>query len=31
MTVPDNVANLVIGDNLYIVDSQITDYWWDGT
>ncbi|KAA6371486.1 MAG: hypothetical protein EZS28_032987 [Streblomastix strix] len=31
MAVPDNVANLAIGDNLYIVDSQITDYWWDGT
>ncbi|KAA6384705.1 MAG: hypothetical protein EZS28_019768 [Streblomastix strix] len=31
MAVPDNVANLVIGDNLYIIDSQITDYWWDGT
>ncbi|KAA6356168.1 MAG: hypothetical protein EZS28_048305, partial [Streblomastix strix] len=27
----ENVANLAIGDNLYIVDSQITDYWWDGT
>ncbi|KAA6401506.1 MAG: hypothetical protein EZS28_002967 [Streblomastix strix] len=31
MAIPDNVANLVIGDNLYIVDSQVTDYWWDGT
>ncbi|KAA6312323.1 MAG: hypothetical protein EZS28_055945, partial [Streblomastix strix] len=31
MAVPDNVANLAIGDNLYIIDSQITDYWWDGT
>ncbi|KAA6357799.1 MAG: hypothetical protein EZS28_046674, partial [Streblomastix strix] len=24
-------ANLVIGDNLYIVDQEVTDYWWDGT
>ncbi|KAA6374697.1 MAG: hypothetical protein EZS28_029777 [Streblomastix strix] len=31
MAIPDNVANLAIGDNLYIVDSQVTDYWWDGT
>ncbi|KAA6391145.1 MAG: hypothetical protein EZS28_013328 [Streblomastix strix] len=31
MAVPDNVANLVIGDNLYIVDQEVTDYWWDGT
>ncbi|KAA6387918.1 MAG: hypothetical protein EZS28_016555 [Streblomastix strix] len=31
MAIPDNVANLVIGDNLYIVDQQVTDYWWDGT
>ncbi|KAA6386551.1 MAG: hypothetical protein EZS28_017919, partial [Streblomastix strix] len=27
----DNVANLAIGDNLYIVDTEVTDYWWDGT
>ncbi|KAA6398333.1 MAG: hypothetical protein EZS28_006141 [Streblomastix strix] len=31
MAVPDNVANLVIGNNLYIIDSSVTDYWWDGT
>ncbi|KAA6404294.1 MAG: hypothetical protein EZS28_000180 [Streblomastix strix] len=31
MAIPDNVATLVIGDNLYIIDSQVTDYWWDGT
>ncbi|KAA6374894.1 MAG: hypothetical protein EZS28_029580 [Streblomastix strix] len=31
MAIPDNVANLAIGDNLYIVDSQVTDQWWDGT
>ncbi|KAA6378552.1 MAG: hypothetical protein EZS28_025920, partial [Streblomastix strix] len=27
----DNVAKLAIGDNLYIVDKEVTDYWWDGT
>ncbi|KAA6372775.1 MAG: hypothetical protein EZS28_031696, partial [Streblomastix strix] len=27
----ENVANLTIGDNLYIVDKEVTDYWWDGT
>ncbi|KAA6364094.1 MAG: hypothetical protein EZS28_040379, partial [Streblomastix strix] len=27
----ENVAKLVIGDNLYIVDKQVVDYWWDGT
>ncbi|KAA6353644.1 MAG: hypothetical protein EZS28_050829, partial [Streblomastix strix] len=31
MDVQDNVAKLVIGDNLYIVDKEVTDYWWDGT
>ncbi|KAA6402943.1 MAG: hypothetical protein EZS28_001536 [Streblomastix strix] len=31
MAVPDNVATLVIGDNLYIIDSSVMDYWWDGT
>ncbi|KAA6403843.1 MAG: hypothetical protein EZS28_000636 [Streblomastix strix] len=31
MAIQDNVAKLVIGDNLYIVDQQVTDYWWDGT
>ncbi|KAA6374235.1 MAG: hypothetical protein EZS28_030241, partial [Streblomastix strix] len=31
MAVQDNVAKLVIGDNLYIVDKEVTDYWWDGT
>ncbi|KAA6382086.1 MAG: hypothetical protein EZS28_022390, partial [Streblomastix strix] len=31
MAIQDNVANLAIGDNLYIVDQQVTDYWWDGT
>ncbi|KAA6402764.1 MAG: hypothetical protein EZS28_001709 [Streblomastix strix] len=31
MAVQDNVAKLVIGDNLYIVDKEVTDYWCDGT
>ncbi|KAA6366097.1 MAG: hypothetical protein EZS28_038376 [Streblomastix strix] len=31
MAVQENIAKLVIGDNLYIVDKEVTDYWWDGT
>jgi len=27
----DNVATLKIGDNLYIVELNVPDYWWDGT
>ncbi|KAA6375697.1 MAG: hypothetical protein EZS28_028777 [Streblomastix strix] len=27
----ENVAKLAIGDNLYIVDKEVMDYWWDGT
>ncbi|KAA6369605.1 MAG: hypothetical protein EZS28_034868, partial [Streblomastix strix] len=27
----ENVAKLSIGDNLYIVDKHVMDYWWDGT
>lgn len=27
----DNVATLKIGDNLYIVELSVPDYWWDGT
>ncbi|KAA6353807.1 MAG: hypothetical protein EZS28_050666, partial [Streblomastix strix] len=27
----ENVAKLAIGDNLYIVDKQVMDYWWDAT
>ncbi|KAA6384300.1 MAG: hypothetical protein EZS28_020173 [Streblomastix strix] len=27
----ENVAKLAIGDNLYIVDKQVMDYWWDGS
>ncbi|KAA6369773.1 MAG: hypothetical protein EZS28_034700, partial [Streblomastix strix] len=25
----ENVAKLAIGDNLYIIDKQVMDYWWD--
>ncbi|KAA6367838.1 MAG: hypothetical protein EZS28_036635, partial [Streblomastix strix] len=31
MVIQDNVAKFVIGDNLYIVDKEVTDQWWDGT
>ncbi|KAA6369813.1 MAG: hypothetical protein EZS28_034661 [Streblomastix strix] len=31
MAIQENVAKLAIGDNLYIVDKQVVDYWWDGT
>ncbi|KAA6379703.1 MAG: hypothetical protein EZS28_024770 [Streblomastix strix] len=31
MVVQDNVAKLMIGDNLYIVDKEVIDYCWDGT
>ncbi|KAA6391365.1 MAG: hypothetical protein EZS28_013105, partial [Streblomastix strix] len=31
MAIQDNVAKLVIGNNLYIIDKEVTDYWWDGT
>ncbi|KAA6372230.1 MAG: hypothetical protein EZS28_032243, partial [Streblomastix strix] len=31
MAIQDNVVKLAIGDNLYIVDKQVVDYWWDGT
>ncbi|KAA6394065.1 MAG: hypothetical protein EZS28_010411 [Streblomastix strix] len=31
MCIQDNVAKLVIADNLYIVDKEVTDYWQDGT
>ncbi|KAA6388371.1 MAG: hypothetical protein EZS28_016100, partial [Streblomastix strix] len=30
MAVQDNVAKFVIGDNLYNVDKEVTEYWWDG-
>jgi hypothetical protein len=26
-----NLATLQIGDNLYIMDTDVTDYWWNGS
>ncbi|KAA6395863.1 MAG: hypothetical protein EZS28_008610 [Streblomastix strix] len=26
----ENVAKISIGDNLYIVDKEVMDYWWNG-
>lgn len=31
LSVSDNVAKLVLGDNLYIRAIGVPDYWWDGT
>ena len=31
LEIPDNVETLVVGDNLYIRDTGVKDYWWDGT
>ena len=31
LAVPGNVETLNVGDNLYIVDISVPDYWWDGT
>ncbi|KAA6389489.1 MAG: hypothetical protein EZS28_014986 [Streblomastix strix] len=31
MAIQDNIANFAIGDNLYIVDKQVIDFWWDRT
>lgn len=28
---PENTAQLVVGDNLYIKDVDVFDYWWTGT
>ena len=30
LDIPDNVEKLVVGDNLYIRDTGVKDYWWDG-
>lgn len=30
LAVPENVETLVVGDNLYIRDTAVKDYWWDG-
>jgi hypothetical protein len=31
LLVAENTAKLVTGDNLYIRDTGVKDYWWDGT
>lgn len=31
LTNTDNVAKLVLGDNLYIRATEVPDYWWDGS
>lgn len=30
LEVPGNIAQLSVGDNLYIRDTGVTDFWWDG-
>lgn len=31
LAIPENAATLQMGDNLYIVELGVPDYWWDGT
>lgn len=31
LLVEENVDKLVLGDNFYIVATDVPDYWWDGT
>jgi hypothetical protein len=31
LLIPSNVQTLEIGDNFYIRDVEVPDYWWDGT
>ena len=31
LLVPANITSMVTGDNLYIRDTGVPDYWWDGT
>ncbi|HEY9122851.1 MAG TPA: hypothetical protein VIO15_00825 [Bacteroidales bacterium] len=31
LSIPDNVAQLNLGDNLYILAIDVPDFWWDGT
>jgi hypothetical protein len=31
LAVPANVSELLSGDNFYIRDLEVPDYWWDGT
>ncbi|MCL2084990.1 MAG: hypothetical protein FWH06_07025 [Oscillospiraceae bacterium] len=30
LAIPGNKATLSVGDNLYIRDLEVPDYWWDG-
>lgn len=30
LDIPENVEKLIVGDNLYIRDIGVKDYWWDG-
>ena len=31
LAVPANTVDLQVGDNLYVRDVDVPDYWWDGT
>lgn len=31
LAIPENTESLNVGDNLYIRDLGVKDYWWDGT
>lgn len=31
LAIPENVATLQVGDNLFIEDTSVPDYWWNGT
>lgn len=31
LAVPANTEQLNVGDNFYIVETDVPDYWWDGT
>jgi len=30
LAVPENVQQLKVGDNFYIIATEVPDYWWDG-
>lgn len=31
LSIPENTESLQVGDNLYIKECDVPDYWWDGT
>ena len=31
LAVPENVAELKVGDNFYVAATDVPDYWWDGS